>query len=325
MSYPWFRMYSEFAKDPKVQSLDEKLQRRLVMIFCLHCSKELPTLSEDDLAYALAISVQELRKTKLRFTQKGFIDENWEVLNWEKRQFKSDTSTYRTRAYRQRLREKENIETSRERHGNVTVTSWERNGNVLDTDTETEEEKKKLKQKKSVPGKSKAKQTQGEALSVDFYFSKFWEEYPNKVDKKRASIIFKRINPSDKLAEEIITAVQSQKRARASNEKSGGFSPAWKNPTTWLSGECWNDQGVSAFSMSSEISKRVELNAQEIKKLQEQRRQMNAQINNLAIQISSERDEKERHRLFDLKKTYDQEISNIEIQLGREHAIYLND
>jgi hypothetical protein len=37
----WFRMYSEFATDPKVQSMDETLQRRFTMFLCLHCSVNL--------------------------------------------------------------------------------------------------------------------------------------------------------------------------------------------------------------------------------------------------------------------------------------------
>ncbi|GAH78620.1 unnamed protein product, partial [marine sediment metagenome] len=31
----WLRLYYEFATDPKIQSMDETLQRRYIMLLCL--------------------------------------------------------------------------------------------------------------------------------------------------------------------------------------------------------------------------------------------------------------------------------------------------
>lgn len=118
-------MYSEFAADPKVQSMSEPFQRRLVMLFCLRSSDVLVTLRERDIAFALRVTEQELSDTKRVFIDRGFIDEEWKVLNWSKRQFVSDSSTERTRAYRERMR-----------------TSQERHCDALDTDTDTDTEQK---------------------------------------------------------------------------------------------------------------------------------------------------------------------------------------
>jgi hypothetical protein len=104
---PWFRLYSEFANDPKVQSMPECMQRRLVMLFCLCCSDELVTLRDDEVAFALRISDTELAETKALFLRKKFIGDGWEIRNWDKRNPVSDSSTERTRAYRDRLRNKE--------------------------------------------------------------------------------------------------------------------------------------------------------------------------------------------------------------------------
>lgn len=82
----WFRMYSEFASDPKVQSMSESMQRRLMMLFCLRCGNVLATLQDDELAFALRISEDELSETKALFLRKGFIDEDWSIKNWDKRQ-----------------------------------------------------------------------------------------------------------------------------------------------------------------------------------------------------------------------------------------------
>ncbi|QOT75072.1 hypothetical protein [Cupriavidus basilensis] len=101
MSNPWFRMYSEFATDAKVQSMSEPMQRRLMMLFCLRCSNALATLQEDELAFALRLSDEELAETKALFVRKGFVDEGWNLCNWDKRQFVSDSSTGRSRKHRE--------------------------------------------------------------------------------------------------------------------------------------------------------------------------------------------------------------------------------
>src|SRR3977135_3638253 len=99
---PWFRMYSEFATDAKVQSMPEHMQRRLVMLFCLRSCDVTVTLCDDELAFQLRVSESELDETKKLFLRKKFIDENWNLSNWEKRQFPSDSSAARTAAYRSR-------------------------------------------------------------------------------------------------------------------------------------------------------------------------------------------------------------------------------
>lgn len=100
MANPWFRMYAEFAHDPKVQMLPEIMQRRYLMLMCLRCSNTLVTLHETEIAFYLRISAEELAETKHLFTTRGFIDERWTLLNWDKRQFISDTSAPRVAKHR---------------------------------------------------------------------------------------------------------------------------------------------------------------------------------------------------------------------------------
>ena len=128
MANAWFRMYSEFATDPKVQMLPEAMQRRLVMLFCMRCCDVTVTLRDDEIAFHLRISDAELAQTKALFIAKGFIDSKWNITNWEKRQFASDSSAARTKAYRDRKRDK-------------VVTSHVTDSDALDTDTDTDTEK----------------------------------------------------------------------------------------------------------------------------------------------------------------------------------------
>lgn len=126
----WFRMYQEFASDAKVQSMSEAMQRRLVMLLCLRCSNALVTLQDDEIAFALRISDEELGHTKALFLKKGFVNEAWEILNWDKRQFVSDSSAERVARHRAKKKEEE------KRACNVTETSQNRTDTDTDTDTE---------------------------------------------------------------------------------------------------------------------------------------------------------------------------------------------
>lgn len=81
--------------------MGEKFQRRLVMIFCLHCNGDLEKLDEEELCLALRISRSELEKTRELFVRKGFIGETWVPKNWRKRQAPSDpTAAERMRRMR---------------------------------------------------------------------------------------------------------------------------------------------------------------------------------------------------------------------------------
>lgn len=128
----WFRMYSEFANDPKVQSMSEAMQRRLMMLLCLRCSNTLVTLQEDEIAFALRITDEELAETKTLFVRKGFVNSTWEIQNWDKRQFVSDSSA--SRVAKHRAKAKVEVKTDDVTPCNVTVTPQIQNR--TDTDTE---------------------------------------------------------------------------------------------------------------------------------------------------------------------------------------------
>jgi hypothetical protein len=119
-------MYAEFATDTKVQSMDETLQRRFIMFLCLHCAGEFERLDDDELAFALRIGADELVRTKDVFTRKGFLDVDGKIRNWNKRQFKSDSSTERVREHRER-----------QRNGNETLPERpQKQIQITDTDSE---------------------------------------------------------------------------------------------------------------------------------------------------------------------------------------------
>jgi hypothetical protein len=132
MSMQWFRMYSEFAGDPVIQSLAFEDQRHYVVLLCIKSDgtldKTLATqIRERVICRALGLDPLAASEAKRRLIEVGLITKDWQPVGWDKRQFVSDNSTERVRKYRK----------SKET-GNVTETIPERSGNGPDTDTDTD-------------------------------------------------------------------------------------------------------------------------------------------------------------------------------------------
>lgn len=165
----WFRLYGEFANDPKVQSMPEAMQRRLIMVMCLRCSNVLATLHDDELAFAMRISDAELAETKALFVRKGFIDDAWNLVNWDKRQFVSDSSTERSRRHREKKKE------GMQRPCNVAATP-------PDTDTDTEADTEQSKEEanaSSAPSAKVALDANGTWTGISAAQRSAWEKaYP---------------------------------------------------------------------------------------------------------------------------------------------------
>lgn len=138
--FQWFRMYHEFATDPKVQMLSEADQRRYVMLLCLRSCNGDVTLQDDVVTFQLRISPDEWSATKSRLIEKGLINDGNQPTAWDKRQRVSDNSSERVSRYRKRQKDAKNTPCN----GTVTsgVTDVKRVCNVTvtapDTDTDTD-------------------------------------------------------------------------------------------------------------------------------------------------------------------------------------------
>jgi len=173
MANPWFRLYSEFAHDPKIQMLSEAMQRRYVMLMCLRCSEVLETLHETEIAFQLRLSTGELDETKELFISKNFIDKHWNLLNWDKRQFVSDSSTMRVAKHRNKKKQVSNAD----------ETLQKRPSNAIDTDTDTEQIQKRTTSVATPVGVSDS----------------VWQEFKTLRKAKKAPITQRAI---DKISEE---------------------------------------------------------------------------------------------------------------------------
>ena len=121
---PWGRLYGDWLQDYRVQSLSEALQRRHIALICLHI-KGLTDPGDEEAAFHLRLTPAEWAETKRVFVEKGFLAEGSNhLVSWERRQYKSDTSTERVRKHRMKQRE------------TVSVTAPE---TETETDSETED------------------------------------------------------------------------------------------------------------------------------------------------------------------------------------------
>ena len=196
MANQWFRLYSEFSHDPKVQMLSEVNQRRLIMLFCIRCNGNV-TLQDEQVAFQLRISMDEWLTSKATFLDKNFINNDNEVLNWDKRQFVSDSSAERVAKHRERMKQS----------SNVTVTPPEQNR----TDTE---------------------HNITEQIYMDD-FDMFWMTFPKKVGKEAAKKAWLKVNPNLTV---VLQALSWQKESPQWFKNNGQFIPnpsTWINQHRW--------------------------------------------------------------------------------------------
>lgn len=202
MANPWLRLYSEFSTDAKVQMMSEPDQRRLIMLLCLRCNGDV-TLQDDEVTFLLRISNDEWANTKALFVKKGFINDDNELLNWDKRQFTSNSSTERVARHREKKKQQ----------CNVTVMPPD-----TDTDTDTD---------KTVKEKIYKKENSD--------FEEFWCAYPKKTAKQEALKVWKRKKPP---IDEVLKALSWQTKTQ---QWIDGFMPnpaTYLNQGRWEDEPC---------------------------------------------------------------------------------------
>lgn len=101
----WFRLYNEVVDDPKVQQLPPALFRAWINFLCLVSKNGFCLPSIADIAYRLRVSKGKAESLRGELVAAGLFEEEdggFYPHNWNGRQFKSDVSTDRVRAFRER-------------------------------------------------------------------------------------------------------------------------------------------------------------------------------------------------------------------------------
>jgi hypothetical protein len=95
MANQWFRMYSDFLNDPKMISIAFEDQRHFIGVLALksdgvleqECDKE---ILNRIVAQRLWIDYAVITDVKKRLIRAKLINDNWQPIAWNKRQFRSD-------------------------------------------------------------------------------------------------------------------------------------------------------------------------------------------------------------------------------------------
>lgn len=120
MSNRWFRFYAKSMRDPKVLKLSDKDYRLWMNLLCIASENDGVLPCDVDLKLILGMRLDHLKGGLDRLIRGGLIDvldDGYEPHNWNKFQYKSDTSNERVKRFRKKC--------------NVTVTA-------PDTETDTE-------------------------------------------------------------------------------------------------------------------------------------------------------------------------------------------
>lgn len=206
---PWFRMYSDFMFDEKVEFLSFEDQRHYVFILCMKNAGLLdkdygqPGMLDRVVAKRLGLYGEAFESAKRRLIEAGLVGDGFQPLAWEKRQYISDSSTDRVKAHRDRMK----------RACNVSVTAPD-----TETDTEADTEKR---------------QTTPDG------FEDFWRAYPKKVAKPAAIRAFRSAKINGNLPE-VLAHIRSMATSEGWTKSGGQFVP---NPSTYLNQRRWEDEG----------------------------------------------------------------------------------
>ena len=186
MRGPWFRLYDEVADDPKVQSLPAEDFKGWINLLCIANRNDGRLPSIEAIAFGLRMDVIGARSLVDRLAIGGLIDKvkggpiGWYIAPhaWDKRQYKSDTSTERVKRFRNATK-------------TVTVTPSE-------AETESESDSSSSfhsEEEHGVLAKPK-KPTVSESHTAAF--EEFWKLYPKSIDRSASLKAWMRnVKPAD--------------------------------------------------------------------------------------------------------------------------------
>jgi len=128
----WFRMWTDAIDDEKLKLLAFEDRWHFVALLCLKRSgllDEPPSdLRTQKICVKMGLDRLELETAMKRLVTVGLINDAFQPLKWKKRQFESDSSTSRVRAFRKR-----------HRNG---MGTFQQRPQITDTDTDTEKNKR---------------------------------------------------------------------------------------------------------------------------------------------------------------------------------------
>lgn len=230
----WFRMYDDVINDPKVMRLAPAMRWQWVAVLCVASKNGGAIPPVADLSFALRISEDEAGAILGALVTAGLVDEaaggEHAPHNWEGRQYKSDVSTSRVKAFRERQRNGD---------GNV---SGNVSSNVSETVDETPPEQKQTQKQKQV-----SRAIEDRPAAPPSRFEEFWRECPRRDGanpRKPAETRFNSLVKTGLDPQMLIDEAVKWRRAEEGRSKIG--TPYVARVTTWLGEQRWSDHAATA-------------------------------------------------------------------------------
>lgn len=156
------------------------------------------------------------------------VDGGWRILNGE--EYRRKMSEESRREYKKIWMQNKRLKSKLSQQMSTKSTL----DNVDDVDTVEQSRVEKSKEEKIYRSSNDNRSISGYSEA----FSKFWEEYPRKVGKKKAWESWKRFK-CYKIFDEIIESISLHKQSEQWEQNGGEFIP---HPTTWLNRGGWEDE-----------------------------------------------------------------------------------
>lgn len=152
---PWFRFYTDFLGNERIQLLSFDDQRHYVALLCLKGRGSIEKFQGDRdlqlMAIAKSLGLDPLTCDEVRFRlmKVGLIGEDWQPLGWDERQFLTDDPDYNAeKQKRYRARKRKSTKTKGK---SKSVTTALPRVTVPETDTESDTESEKGIARKRAP------------------------------------------------------------------------------------------------------------------------------------------------------------------------------
>lgn len=205
----WFKFSISEWKMGKIQRCKPEAKAAFMELCCLYWINETKLTIEDAIIECDEDNYQNLLSKKVIKEVDGyvkiyFLDEQFENV--------LDKSEKARESVKKRWLK---------RNSNVLETNYDSNTNVLETNYDSNTEEKR-KEKNRI-----------EENNNIFSFDEFWNMYDKKSDRKKCEDKYKKLS---------LVQIEKIKIALPIYIKSTPDVKFRKNPTTWLNGECWNDE-----------------------------------------------------------------------------------
>lgn len=245
MANQWFKFYgAEFLGDPKIGRLSSAERSCWVTLLCMGSQTDgvIEYLSVDDLLeksgikwnpYSEGGDWENCQSILVKFSNMKMIKVSTdasriEIINWEKRQEYTMTSTERSRKHREKLKEERDMQRN----------ATQCNENATLEENRIEENRYNISSKK-VTKKEKLNS------SYEDKFENWWKIYPRKVGKGNAYETWVLLE--ENIKDTCLVAIQNQVDNNHFyydwvNGGKGGHNPP--HPTTWLNQKRWDDTVV---------------------------------------------------------------------------------